>query len=131
MGNEDNQPLIPLIESHFWFRLLLLCKKRWKLLLPVLLTLVIVISILIGLFCVPSHSEGKSLHFLVFEYVTARLAYLQVVSCNLCVEPILRITLCAQFCTFLQRFWSKMFMTLLAHMNTIAVHLAFRDFFIT
>ena len=71
MGNEDNRPLIPQSpesQSHFWSRLLLLCKKRWKLLLPVLLTLVIGISILIGLFCVHSHSEGKYLHFLVFEY---------------------------------------------------------------
>ena len=54
---EDNQPLIEDNESQspFWFRLLLLCKKRWKALLPVLLTLVIGTSILIGLFAVPPH----------------------------------------------------------------------------
>ena len=53
---EENQPLIENNESpgHFWFRLHLLCKKKWKVLL-VLLTLVIGTSILIGLFCVPSH----------------------------------------------------------------------------
>ena len=76
MGNEDNRPLIPQSinnesQSHFWSRPLL---KRWKLLLPVLLTLVIGISILIGLFGVPSHSEGNYYFILVFEYVTARLA---------------------------------------------------------
>ena len=73
MGNEDNQPLIPQSINN-WSRLLLLCTKRWKLLLPVLLTLVIGIGILIGLFGVPFHSEGKYLHFLVFEYIKARLA---------------------------------------------------------
>ena len=54
---EENQPLIENNESHshFWFRLLLLCKKRWKVLLAVFLTLVIGTSILIGLVCVPSH----------------------------------------------------------------------------
>ena len=53
---EENQTLIENNESpgHFWFRLHLLCKKKWKVLL-VLLTLVIGTSILIGLFCVPSH----------------------------------------------------------------------------
>ena len=53
---EENQPLIENNASpgHFWFRLHLLCKKKWKVLL-VLLTLVIGTSILIGLFCVPSH----------------------------------------------------------------------------
>ena len=47
---EDNQPLIEDNESqsYFWFRLLLLCKKRWKLLLSVLFALVIGTSILIG-----------------------------------------------------------------------------------
>ena len=51
----DNQPLIEdnEIQSPFWFKLLFLCKKRWKVLLPVLLTLVIGTSILIGLLCVP------------------------------------------------------------------------------
>ena len=51
----DNQPLIEdnEIQSPFWFKILLLCKKRWKVLLPVLLTLVIGTSILIGLLCVP------------------------------------------------------------------------------
>ena len=54
---EENQPLIENNESpgHFWSIPLLLCKKKWKLLLLVLLTLVIGTSILIGLFCVPSH----------------------------------------------------------------------------
>ena len=54
---EDHQPLIEDIEvqRNLWFRLLLLCKKRWKALLPVLLTLVIGTSILIGLFAVPPH----------------------------------------------------------------------------
>ena len=53
----DNHPLIGNNESQstFWFGLFLLCKKRWKILLPVLLTLVIGTSILIGLFCFPSH----------------------------------------------------------------------------
>jgi hypothetical protein len=54
-GEEDNQPLIAddEIQSPFWFKLLLLCKKRWKVLLPVLLILIIGTSIMIGLFCVP------------------------------------------------------------------------------
>ena len=57
---EDNHPLIGNNESQstFWFGLFLLCKERWKILLPVLLTLVIGTSILIGLFGVPSHT-GK------------------------------------------------------------------------
>ena len=65
---EDDQPLIEdntllvLSQSPFWIRLLLLFKKRWKLLLPVFLTLVIGTSILIGLFGVPPHSEGKYLY---------------------------------------------------------------------
>ena len=52
---EDDQPLINdnalfvLSQSPFWIRLLLLCKKRWKLLLAVFLTLVIGTSITIGL----------------------------------------------------------------------------------
>jgi hypothetical protein len=51
---EDNQPLIEdnalfvPSQSPFWIRLLLLCKKRWKLLLSVLLTLIIGTSILIA-----------------------------------------------------------------------------------
>ena len=51
---EDDQPLIEdnvlfvISQSPLWIRLLLLCKKRWKLLLAVLLTLVIGTSILIG-----------------------------------------------------------------------------------
>ena len=49
---EENQPLIESNESHSHFSL---CKKRWKVLLPVFLTLVIGTSILIGLVCVPSH----------------------------------------------------------------------------
>ena len=54
---EENQPLIENNESpsHFLFRLLLLCKKKWKVLLLVFLILVVGTSILIGLFCVPSH----------------------------------------------------------------------------
>ena len=44
---EDNA-LFVLSQSSFWIRLLLLCKKRWKLLLAVLLTLIIGTSILIG-----------------------------------------------------------------------------------
>ena len=57
---DDNQPLIENneIQSSFWFRLLLLCKKRWKLLLSVLFTLIIGTSILIILFGLPSHSKG-------------------------------------------------------------------------
>ena len=60
---EDNRPLIEDNESQssFWFTLLLLFKKRWKLLLPVLLTLVIGTSTLIGLFGVPSPSKGMLL----------------------------------------------------------------------
>ena len=59
--DEDNQPIIGNNESqnNFWSRLLLVCKKRWKILLPVLLTLVIGTSILIGLVGIPSHSKGK------------------------------------------------------------------------
>ena len=54
---EENQPLIENNESpsHFCLRLLLLCKKKWKVLLLVFLILVVGTSILIGLFCVPSH----------------------------------------------------------------------------
>ena len=58
---EDDQPLIEdnalfvLSQSPFWNRLLLLCKKRWKLLLSVLLTLVIGTSILIGYWIHWSH----------------------------------------------------------------------------
>ena len=60
---EDNQPLIEDNESqsYFWFRLLLLCKKRWKLLLSVLLTLVIGTSILIG------YMYNKGIHSIFFE----------------------------------------------------------------
>ena len=50
---EDNQPLIEDIESQS--PLLLLCKKRWKIFLPVLLTFVVGAIILIGLFAVPPH----------------------------------------------------------------------------
>ena len=59
---EDDQPLIEdnalfvLSQSPFWIRLLLLCKKRWKLLLAVLSLLVIVTSILIVMFM--PHSQG-------------------------------------------------------------------------
>ena len=71
IGNNENQ-------SHFWFRLLLLCKKRWKLLLPILLTLIIGTSILIGLLSVHSHSEGKcdSSSFYIFWYLNKLLASL-------------------------------------------------------
>ena len=50
---EDDEPLIEdnslfaLSQSPFWIRLLLLCKKRWKLLLSVLLTLLIKVCVLI------------------------------------------------------------------------------------
>ena len=58
----DNQPLIEDndSQSHFWFRLLLLCKKRWKLLLFVLLTLIIGASILIG------YLHDKGIHSVFF-----------------------------------------------------------------
>ena len=51
---EDDQPLIEdnalfvISQSPFWIQVLFLCKKRWKLKLAVLLTLVIGASILIG-----------------------------------------------------------------------------------
>ena len=58
---EDNHPLIEddEIQSSFWFTLLLLWKKNGKVLLPLLLTLVIGTSILIGLFGINPHSKGK------------------------------------------------------------------------
>ena len=50
---DDNRPLIEDNESQS------LCKKIWKILLPVLLILVIGTGILIGLFGVPPHSKGR------------------------------------------------------------------------
>ena len=66
---EDNHPLIEdnEIQSSFWFTLLLLWKKSWKVLLPLLLTLVIGTSILIGLFGIPPHSKGKYVHIIIYE----------------------------------------------------------------
>ena len=62
---EDNHPLIGNNESqsHFWFRLLLLVKKRWKLLF-VLLTLIIGASILIG------YLYNKGIHSVLFFALT-------------------------------------------------------------
>ena len=76
-GNSDVEPLIEDNESHFWFRLLSLCKKRWKLLLPILLTLVIGTSILIGLF-VHSHSQGKYLNISQQDLASSYILFFQM-----------------------------------------------------
>ena len=62
---EDNHPLIEdnalfVSQSPFWNRLLLLCKKRWKLLMFVLLALIIGASVLIG------YLYNKGIHSVLF-----------------------------------------------------------------
>ena len=59
---EDNHPLIGNNESqsHVWSRLFLLFKKRWKLFLFVLLTLIIGASILVG------YLYNKGIHSVFF-----------------------------------------------------------------
>ena len=62
---EDGEPLIEdngpfaLSQSSFWIRRLSLCKKRWKLLLSVLLTLLIGTSVLIG------YMYNKGIHSII------------------------------------------------------------------
>ena len=58
---EDNRQLIEDNESQNLFM------KRWKIWLPVLLILVIVTSILIGLFGLPQHSKGRYCIYISFQ----------------------------------------------------------------